>query len=55
MGILLAIGVGALPRRRPGPAARAALGLLAAFVVWIGLSLIWTESVERTFATWPGR
>lgn len=48
--VLLTVAVGALPRRRLGWAALAALGLLAAFTLWITLSLIWTESVERTFA-----
>jgi hypothetical protein len=48
---LLAAGlVGAVPRRRPGRFAWLALGLLAAFVVWTGLSLTWTESVDRTSA-----
>jgi O-Antigen ligase len=47
--LLVTVAVGALPRRRPGPAALGALALLTAFAVWICLSLIWTESVERTF------
>jgi hypothetical protein len=42
--------VGALPRRRLGPLAWAALGLLAGFVVWTALSLTWTESLDRTWA-----
>jgi hypothetical protein len=41
---------GALPRQRPSPLAWAALGLFAAFTVWTGLSLVWTESTERTAA-----
>lgn len=40
---------GALPRRRVSRLALAALILLAAFAVWVALSLIWTESAERTF------
>jgi len=40
---------GALPRRRIGRLALTALILLAAFAVWVALSLIWTESAERTF------
>ncbi|HEY6730320.1 MAG TPA: O-antigen ligase family protein [Solirubrobacterales bacterium] len=48
-GLLLTVAVGALPRRRLGPAALGALGLLTAFALWICLSLIWTESVEKTF------
>jgi O-antigen ligase len=46
--LLLAVAVGALPRRRPGPLALCLLGLLAAFVLWTGLSLRWTESTEKT-------
>ncbi len=42
--------VGALPRRRFGRLAWIALGLFAAFVIWIGLSLGWTESIDRTSA-----
>jgi O-antigen ligase len=48
--LLAATVAGALPRRRPTPLAWAALGLLAAFVVWTALSLSWTESVERSWA-----
>jgi O-Antigen ligase len=49
--IVLAGGlVGALPRRRLGPLAWIALGLLAAFALWTALSLVWTESAERTSA-----
>lgn len=47
--LLATVAVGLLPRRRLGPAALGALGLLTAFALWIGLSLIWTESVEKTF------
>jgi hypothetical protein len=46
--LLATVAVGLLPRRRLGPAALAALGLLTAFALWIGLSLVWTESVEKT-------
>jgi hypothetical protein len=42
--------VGALPTARLSPAAWISLGLLAAFAAWTALSLIWTESVEQTFA-----
>jgi hypothetical protein len=42
--------VGALPRRRPRPAASVALGLLGLFLAWTALSLTWSESSERTFA-----
>jgi len=41
---------GALPRRRISRLGLAALILLAAFAVWVALSLIWTESAERSFA-----
>jgi O-antigen ligase/polysaccharide polymerase Wzy-like membrane protein len=47
---LLAVAVGALPRRLPGTAALVALGLLGAFVAWTALSLSWTESTARTSA-----
>jgi O-Antigen ligase len=47
--LLATVAAGLLPRRRLGPAALGALGLLTAFALWIGLSLIWTESVEKTF------
>jgi cytochrome c-type biogenesis protein CcmH/NrfG len=47
--LLATVAAGALPRRRLGTAALGAIALLAAFVVWTALSLIWTESVERTF------
>lgn len=47
--LLATTAAGLLPRRRLGPAALGALGLLVALALWIGLSLIWTESVEKTF------
>ncbi len=46
--LLLGIAVGALPRRRPGPLALVALGILACFLLWTGVSLRWTESSEKT-------
>jgi hypothetical protein len=46
--LLLGVAVGALPRRRPGPLALAALALLAGFALWTALSLRWTESSEKT-------
>jgi len=48
--VLAGVAVGALPRCRPSVPAWAALGLLAAFVVWTALSLGWTESTARTSA-----
>jgi hypothetical protein len=47
--LLALVAVGLLPRRRLGPTAVVGLALLAAFAVWVCLSLIWTESAERTF------
>lgn len=46
--VLAGVGVGVLPRRRPGRLALTALGLLAAYAVWTGLSLAWSESPERS-------
>lgn len=48
--LLVGVLVGALPRIGPTRLALVALGLLAAFVAWTALSLIWTESAERTSA-----
>jgi O-Antigen ligase len=42
--------IAALPRYRLGTLAWAALGLLTAFTIWTALSLIWTESIERSWA-----
>jgi len=49
-GLLALVLAGALPRVRPAPAAWGALGLFAALTLWTALSLIWTESTERTAA-----
>lgn len=48
--LLVGVLVGALPRIGPTRLALVALGLLAAFVAWTALSLIWTESAEGTSA-----
>jgi hypothetical protein len=48
--LLVGVLVGAFPRRPVSPLARLALGLFAAFVAWTALSLIWTESGEKTLA-----
>jgi O-Antigen ligase len=48
--VLAGVVVGALPRRGVGPLAWTALGLLVAFVAWTALSLVWTESIDRTSA-----
>ena len=48
--LLVGVLVGALPRVGPSRLALIALGMLAAFVIWMALSLIWTESAERTSA-----
>jgi hypothetical protein len=46
--LLALVAVGVLPRRRLGAAPLVGLGLLAGFAIWVCLSLIWTESAERT-------
>jgi hypothetical protein len=46
--LLFAVAVAALPRLRLGPLAWCGLAVLAAFVIWTGLSLTWTESTEKT-------
>ncbi len=46
--LLVGVLVGALPRVGPSRLALLALGLFAAFAAWTALSLIWTESSERT-------
>ncbi len=48
--VLAGVAAGALPRRDLGTLGWIALGLLAAFALWTGLSLVWTESVDRTSA-----
>src|SRR5680860_1072275 len=48
--LLAGVLVGALPRRRLGPLAWTALGLLAGFVAWTALGLAWTESPDKTAA-----
>jgi O-antigen ligase/polysaccharide polymerase Wzy-like membrane protein len=48
--LLLGVLIAAFPRFRLSPLAWTALGLLAAFAAWTALSLIWTESVERSWA-----
>ena len=48
--VLLGAAAAVLPVARLGAPAWVALGLLAAFAVWTGLSLGWTESDERTVA-----
>lgn len=47
--VLATVLAGALPRRNLSRAALTSLILLGAFAVWVALSLIWTESAERTF------
>lgn len=46
--LLATVLVGALPRRRPSALAWTVLGLFVAFTAWTALSLIWTESVEKS-------
>ena len=47
---LLAALVGAIPRLTPSRRGLIAIGFLFAFVAWTALSLIWTESIDRTSA-----
>ena len=44
----IAVALGLLPRFRPAPATLMFLGALAAYAGWIALSLLWTDSSERT-------
>ncbi|MDX6589722.1 MAG: hypothetical protein QOI84_996 [Solirubrobacterales bacterium] len=46
--VLITVAAGILPRRRLSGRAQLAVILLGGFVVWLGLSLIWTESSEKT-------
>jgi len=46
--LAIGIGLGLLPRARPSRPALALLAMLLAFALWTALSLIWTESRERT-------
>jgi hypothetical protein len=46
--LAIAFGLGLLPRTRPPRAALALVGALAAYSLWTGLSLIWTQSSELT-------
>ncbi len=48
--VLAGVLVGALPLRRPGSLSLSGLVLFCAFVAWTALSLLWTESAERTAA-----
>lgn len=48
--LLFAVAVGALPRRTPTTLAWSALGLFACFACWTALSLLWTESNDKTMA-----
>ncbi len=46
--LAIGIGLGLLPRARPSKPALALLAMLLAFALWTALSLLWTESSERT-------
>jgi hypothetical protein len=46
--VLLGSLIGVLPRARIGRAGWAMLGILAAFAVWTGLGIGWSESAERS-------
>jgi tetratricopeptide (TPR) repeat protein len=48
--LILAVALSLLPHARPSRAALATGGLLTAFAVLTGLSLIWAESAEKAFA-----
>jgi O-antigen ligase len=47
-GVLLGLAVGALPLNRLRYGSWIALGLLAAYVAWVALSCIWTDTTGRT-------
>lgn len=47
-GVLLGLAVGALPLSRPRRGSWLALGLLAAYLAWVALSLTWTDAAQRT-------
>jgi hypothetical protein len=46
--IALGIALGLLPRARPSRLGLALLAALIAYAAWVALSLVWTESSERT-------
>lgn len=46
--LAVGIAVGLLPRSRPPRAAMVLIGALLAYAAWIALSLIWSQSSERT-------
>jgi O-Antigen ligase len=46
--VAIALALGLLPRSRPPVAALVLVGALAAYALWTGLSLIWTQSSERS-------
>lgn len=48
--LLAGVAVGVLPNRHMPRLAWVALAVFAAFVLWTALSLVWTESSERTAA-----
>jgi O-Antigen ligase len=48
-GVLLGLGVGALPVRRLRRGSWVAIGLLAAYVAWVALSATWSTAAGNTF------
>src|SRR5215210_2258399 len=48
--LALGVGLGFWPRARQPASALVVGGLLAAFALWTGLSLLWSPSVEKSFA-----
>ena len=48
--VLVGAAIGVMPAARLSRAAWGALGLIAAFAIWAGLSIGWSESAERSSA-----
>src|SRR4051794_40601529 len=48
--LTLGLAFGLLPRAAPSRTLVAALVALAGLAVWVGVGVLWTESVERTMA-----
>ncbi len=46
--VAIGVAVGLLPRSRPAPIVLAFAGALLAYCAWTALSLLWTQSAERT-------
>ena len=48
-GVMLGLAIGALPLNRLRRGSWIAVGLLAAYVGWVALSLIWTRTTDASF------